>query len=134
MTRTTIGFRRRAGPNIRNVLRQAIEACRPPTESWTVVTHEAQDGTVLTFDVRLDTEAPRSFTFRPEGDDGQRFGLFKRCISSFLGRIWLERLRVVADVYGPTLLGSAFLPVAALAKQFNVPFRVAPQDNEALRE
>ena len=45
-----------------NVLRLAIEASRPPTESWTVVTHEAQDGTVLTFDFSRGTKAPRSLT------------------------------------------------------------------------
>jgi len=60
-----------------NVLRQAIEACRPPTESWTVVTHEAQDGTVLTFDFSSGTEAPRSFTYLPESDDAEQSGLFK---------------------------------------------------------
>ena len=60
-----------------HVLRQAIEACRPPGEAWTVVTHEEQNATILTFEFARGTDVPRSFTFQPEGDDAQHSALFR---------------------------------------------------------
>ena len=70
-----------------HVLRQAIEACRPPGEAWTVVTHEEQNATILTFDFSRSTKAPRSLTFQPEGDDAAHSGLF-RTACQFLRVHW----------------------------------------------
>src|SRR5436190_7127210 len=69
------------------VLRQAIEACGPPGEEWTIITHEAPGGTILTFDFARGTDAPRSFTFQPEGDDAKHSGLFKTACQ-FLWVYW----------------------------------------------
>ena len=70
-----------------HVLRQAIEACRPTGEAWTVVTHEEQNATILTFEFARGTDAPRSFTFQPESDDAERSGLF-RTACRFLRVYW----------------------------------------------
>jgi hypothetical protein len=70
-----------------HVLRQAIEACRPPGEAWTAVTHEGQNATILTFDFSRGTEVPRSLTFLPEGDDAQHSVLFKTACQ-FLRVYW----------------------------------------------
>jgi hypothetical protein len=69
------------------VVRQAVEVCRPGGEAWTIVTHERHDPTILTFDFSRGTEAPRSFTYLPEGDDAEHSGLFK-IACQFLGIYW----------------------------------------------
>jgi hypothetical protein len=60
--------------DLEDAVRRAIGACRPAWERWTVRIREATDG-IIAVELARGWEAPESFTFGVDGDDGAHSGL-----------------------------------------------------------
>jgi hypothetical protein len=71
---------------IDDVVRHAIDACRPAGESWRVTIREVADG-VIAVDLARGWEARESFTFGVDGDDAAHTGLIATTCR-FLRRRW----------------------------------------------
>jgi hypothetical protein len=69
------------------VIKQAIEASRPPSEQWAVTTHAQSESLVLQFDFARGLEAPRSLSYMPSGDNTQH-SVLSQAACRFLRNYW----------------------------------------------
>lgn len=77
----------RRGMEYNEVVKQAIEACRPHDESWTVSTHQAPTSAAVIFRFVRGTDMPRLLPFLLERDNATHLVLH-RTVCAFLHSTW----------------------------------------------